>query len=158
MLQPQVPLLPRKLVLMFAFALMVRSLSHSMGILRFAMKGLFGIRITGTGAILNMKRNFEYETMHCCQVMVNNCQFPPAAISSVAVIAVVVAVVLAILFFCKRTSGNRSNNLERIKERSWQQKRTIQLLFPKYIKFRLNGTVCHLYGYSVLSLRLGACG
>ena len=104
--------------------------------------------------------DFEYETMYCCRVVVveeNNGRVPPAASSAVAVISAMAAV-LAIYFFCKRTSGNRSNNLERIKERSWQQKRTIQLLFPKYIKFRLNGTVCHLYGYSVLSLRLGACG
>jgi protein-S-isoprenylcysteine O-methyltransferase Ste14 len=53
MLQPQLPLQPRKLVLLIALALMVsQSLSHSMGILRFATKGLKGM----TGVILNMKQ------------------------------------------------------------------------------------------------------
>ena len=62
--------------------------------------------------------DFEYETMYCCQVRVveeNNGQVPPTATSAIAVISVM-AVVLAIYFFCKRTSGNRSNNPERIEE------------------------------------------
>ena len=64
--------------------------------------------------------NFEYETMYCCRVVVapleeNNGRVPPAASSAVAVISAM-AVVLAIYFFRKRTSGNRSNNPERIEE------------------------------------------
>ena len=64
--------------------------------------------------------NFEYETMYCCRVVVapleeNNGRVRPAASYAVAVISAM-AVVLAIYFFRKRTSGNRSNNPERIEE------------------------------------------
>jgi len=64
--------------------------------------------------------NFEYETMYCCRVVMaplkeNNGRAPPAASSAVAVISAM-AVVLAIYCFRKRTSGNRSNNPERIEE------------------------------------------
>ena len=62
--------------------------------------------------------DFEYETMYCCRVVVveeNNGRVPPAASSAVAVISAMAAV-LAIYFFCKRTSGNRSDNPETIEE------------------------------------------
>ena len=62
--------------------------------------------------------DFEYETMYCCRVVVveeNNGRIPPAASSAVAVISAMAAV-LAIYFFCKRTSGNRSDNPETIEE------------------------------------------